>query len=465
MANISQYLENILSAVLGEEVRGSIHDAIDAINTSTEQAIANQIIQLDTSLSVSGRGADAKAVGDALEAHDKRQIVEISFRAPNGRLWGDVADSSIQGVLETDVIDNADLIAIARHVENYPNIDVNNSSAYTNMRSADFNGDGHVNEDDYNLFSALYNYTAHSSTQRIARIKSCKFTYEKDRYDNLVVRTSDIKYEYAWMEYYFDSSSGGSGGSGGSGNGIRSIVQTGTSSADGGINTITCTLDDGTVSTFQIKNGSKGSTGADGVTPNLTIGTVTTLAAGSSATASITGTAASPKLNLGIPRGADGGSGSGGGSYTLPVATENQLGGVQPVTKTTAMTQAVGVDGSGRLYTEPAATSGSGGGVNYGVCSTAASTRAKTVECSGFMLATGAVIFVKFENAQSFAASTSSPVTLNVNDTGAKSVMLYGTTIAPAGAWVAGEAKCFVYDGTNWLMLGANIPDGNGVSY
>ena len=32
MANISTYLQKILSAVYGEEVRGSIHDAIDAMN-------------------------------------------------------------------------------------------------------------------------------------------------------------------------------------------------------------------------------------------------------------------------------------------------------------------------------------------------------------------------------------------------------------------------------------------------
>lgn len=47
-----------------------------------------------------------------------------------------------------------------------------------------------------------------------------------------------------------------------------------------------------------------------------------------------------------------------GGSYTLPVASSTTLGGVKPVTKTSAMTQQVGVDANGALYTEP----GSGGG-------------------------------------------------------------------------------------------------------
>ena len=47
-----------------------------------------------------------------------------------------------------------------------------------------------------------------------------------------------------------------------------------------------------------------------------------------------------------------------GSSYTLPVASSTTLGGVKPVTKTASMTQEVGVDASGALYTEP----GSGGG-------------------------------------------------------------------------------------------------------
>lgn len=40
--------------------------------------------------------------------------------------------------------------------------------------------------------------------------------------------------------------------------------------------------------------------------------------------------------------------------YTLPTATSATLGGVKPVAKTDAMTQDVGVDENGKLYTEPA---------------------------------------------------------------------------------------------------------------
>ena len=63
--------------------------------------------------------------------------------------------------------------------------------------------------------------------------------------------------------------------------------------------------------------GAKGDKGDTGATPNLTIGTVTTLDAGQSATASMGGTAESPVLNLGIPRGAKGEPGEGGGGVDI----------------------------------------------------------------------------------------------------------------------------------------------------
>ena len=40
MADISQYLQAILEAVYGEQVRGSIHDAIDIINQASEVSIS-----------------------------------------------------------------------------------------------------------------------------------------------------------------------------------------------------------------------------------------------------------------------------------------------------------------------------------------------------------------------------------------------------------------------------------------
>ncbi len=39
MADISRYLQAILDAVYGEEVRGSIHDAIEIINDVSEVSL------------------------------------------------------------------------------------------------------------------------------------------------------------------------------------------------------------------------------------------------------------------------------------------------------------------------------------------------------------------------------------------------------------------------------------------
>ena len=53
--------------------------------------------------------------------------------------------------------------------------------------------------------------------------------------------------------------------------------------------------------------------------------------------------------------------GGNGSSYTLPIASATQLGGVKPVAKTSDMTQSVGVDETGALWA-PAASGGGGGG-------------------------------------------------------------------------------------------------------
>lgn len=88
---------------------------------------------------------------------------------------------------------------------------------------------------------------------------------------------------------------------------------------------------------------------------------------------------------------------------------------------------------------------------NYGVCSTAAATVAKTVTVGGtFVLETGAFVIVKFDNANSAANPT-----LNVNGTGAKKICQYGSTAVSTGTsttgWRAGSVQIFVYDGTNWI--------------
>lgn len=62
--------------------------------------------------------------------------------------------------------------------------------------------------------------------------------------------------------------------------------------------------------------------------------------------------------------GPQGPKGDPGASYTLPIASHTVLGGVQPVAKTDDMTQSVGVDEAGALWTVP--VSGGGGGLPSG---------------------------------------------------------------------------------------------------
>lgn len=87
----------------------------------------------------------------------------------------------------------------------------------------------------------------------------------------------------------------------------------------------------------------------------------------------------------------------------------------------------------------------------YGTCSTAASTASKVVTMSNFdTLINGVTIHVKFTN-----TNTASNPTLNVNNTGAKAIMRYGTTRPSTSAdtsWNAGAVITFTYDGTYWQM-------------
>ena len=92
----------------------------------------------------------------------------------------------------------------------------------------------------------------------------------------------------------------------------------------------------------------------------------------------------------------------------------------------------------------------------YGTCSTAAATQAKAVTADGFAatdLKAGTVLFVKFDNAQTYNGSP----TLNVNSTGAVAVYRNGTNTGLRYMWLAGEVVCFVHDGTSWVVSDGGI--------
>lgn len=85
---------------------------------------------------------------------------------------------------------------------------------------------------------------------------------------------------------------------------------------------------------------------------------------------------------------------------------------------------------------------------HYAECSTAAATAAKTVTLSGFTLATGARIIVRFT-----VTNTASNPTLNVNGTGAKAIQYRNAAIS-SGYLAANRLREFVYDGSAWELIG-----------
>lgn len=91
---------------------------------------------------------------------------------------------------------------------------------------------------------------------------------------------------------------------------------------------------------------------------------------------------------------------------------------------------------------------GSANITHYGTCGTAAGTAAKTVSLTGYKLATGSKVAVKFT-----VTNTAANPTLNVNSTGAKAIYYRGAAISK-GYLAANRVYEFVYDGTHYELIG-----------
>ena len=106
-------------------------------------------------------------------------------------------------------------------------------------------------------------------------------------------------------------------------------------------------------------------------------------------------------------------------------------------------------------------------GIYYGVCSTAASTKAKVAkleDASGFpvsssgVIQSGTVVVIKFTNVSSTATMTLQLQDKNGNNLGtAANLELYGTTAMSSGTttngWQAGAVVPFIYDGATWIRF------------
>ena len=86
----------------------------------------------------------------------------------------------------------------------------------------------------------------------------------------------------------------------------------------------------------------------------------------------------------------------------------------------------------------------------YGTCSTTASTSEKAVTCSGYVLNKGNIIGVLFTT-----ANTAATPTLNVNSTGAKTILIGNSTLSDTNPlkWSANTILYFMYDGTYYKYI------------
>lgn len=162
---------------------------------------------------------------------------------------------------------------------------------------------------------------------------------------------------------------------------------------------------------------------------------------GNAATATKLKTARSLKVNLATTA-ADSFDGSGnadaiGVSGTLPTGNggTGRTDGKVTALATKRTIDGMQFDGSANIH-------------HYAECSTAAATAAKTVTLSGFTLATGARIIVRFT-----VTNTASNPTLNVNGTGAKAIQYRNAAIS-AGYLAANRLREFVYGGSAWELIG-----------
>ena len=105
------------------------------------------------------------------------------------------------------------------------------------------------------------------------------------------------------------------------------------------------------------------------------------------------------------------------------------------------------------------------GNCYVGTCTTAGATKDKEAYVDGyFVLRKGVRVAIKFSNTNTYSSTTASPVTLNVNGTGAKNIW-YNTTHSGAGntgtyTTIYGVANLYyyyVYDGTYWVWDGRDV--------
>ena len=289
----------------GADGKSAYAYAVEGGYTGTEAEfaakLAEEIPEVDATLTQSGQAADAKAVGDAINSLSEEMLTEEtdptvpawakapqkpSYTAsevgadPSGTATAQVAAHNtgadthsdirllIQGLTDRlNVLADSDDTTLDQFSEVVAYIKSNRSliEAITTSKVS-------VADIVDNLTTNAPNKPL-SAAQGVA-IKTLIDALRNDKLDAAELTNAvNTALAQAKASGEFDGADGAPGKDGQPGKdgvGIQSVVQTTTSTADGGTNIVTVTKTDGTSSTFTVKNGSKGSTGAtgaDGYTP------------------------------------------------------------------------------------------------------------------------------------------------------------------------------------------------------
>lgn len=126
MADISQYLQDILDAVYGEQVRGSIHDAIDIINQASEVCISAGTAVSSASSSSSGFFENSLYINTS--TYDLWKCIGLDSWQNVGNLRG----IGIASLVKTSTSGNVDTYTITFDDGNTETFDVTNGIDGTN---------------------------------------------------------------------------------------------------------------------------------------------------------------------------------------------------------------------------------------------------------------------------------------------------------------------------------------------
>lgn len=148
MANVKQYLEQILKARFGKDVRQSIHDSIDAINTQVTESEAG-IVEAATAAQTAADNASTAAsnaqqvLTDTLAAQAAAEAAAINAEAINADLVQNVSDlsESVNGLSENVIALNDDLAEtmsnVSAHDTAIADLTVEQSTQASNISNLD----------------------------------------------------------------------------------------------------------------------------------------------------------------------------------------------------------------------------------------------------------------------------------------------------------------------------------------